>query len=36
MRAIQSKVLPDNWLKLVQNFDINKSNLSAEHLPSGD
>ncbi len=28
MRAIQFKVLPENWLELVQNFDINKSNLS--------
>lgn len=28
MRAIQSKVLLKNWLELVGNFDINKSNLS--------
>jgi len=28
MRAIQSKVLLKNWLELVGNFDIHKSNLS--------
>lgn len=28
MRAIQSKILPKNWLELVENFDINQSNLS--------
>ncbi len=28
MRAMQSKILPENWLEIVQNFDINKSNLS--------
>lgn len=25
---MQSKTLPENWLEIVQNFDINKSNLS--------
>ena len=28
MRAIQSKILPKNWLQLIQNFNINKSNLN--------
>ena len=28
MRMIQSKVLPENWLKLVEKFDIEKSSLS--------
>ena len=28
MRAMQSKILPKNWLENIQNFDINKSNLS--------
>jgi len=28
MRAMQSKILPNNWLENIQNFDIDKSNLS--------
>ena len=28
MRLIQSKILPENWLVLVEKFNINQSNLS--------
>lgn len=28
MRKIQSKILPNNWLQRVENFDIDKSSLS--------
>jgi hypothetical protein len=28
MRVIQSKILPEYWLELIQRFDINQSNLS--------
>lgn len=28
MRNMQSKILPENWLELVEKFDINESNLS--------